>query len=92
VAVACKTPVPVSETVWGLVLALSVIVRVPVRAPVVVGVKVTLTVQVAPGASVVPQVFVWAKSPDTTTEEKFTAIGVPALRVTIFATLVVSEA
>ena len=33
------------------------------RAPVAVGVKVAVTVQLAPGASVVPQVFVRPKSP-----------------------------
>jgi len=35
----------------------------PVRVPVVVGVKVTLTVQLNPAPSEVPQVFVCAKSP-----------------------------
>jgi len=35
----------------------------PVRVPVVVGVNVTLTVQLAPAASVVEQAFVCAKSP-----------------------------
>jgi hypothetical protein len=39
-------PVPVRFTVCGLLLALSVIVNVPGREPVVVGVNVTLTVQV----------------------------------------------
>ena len=33
------------------------------RVPVVVGVKVTLIVQVPPAATLDPQVFVWAKSP-----------------------------
>jgi hypothetical protein len=49
------TPLPVRDTVWGLLFALSVIVRVPVRDPVVVGVKVTLIVQLAAAASDVPQ-------------------------------------
>lgn len=35
----------------------------PVRVPVVVGVKVTLTVQLAPAASVLEQLFVCVKSP-----------------------------
>ena len=43
-------------------LALSVIVMVPVRAPVAVGVNVTLIVQVMPAASDVPHVFVSPKS------------------------------
>jgi len=34
-----------------------------VRVPVAVGVKVTLMVQVAPAATLAPQVFVSAKSP-----------------------------
>jgi hypothetical protein len=56
---ACRTPVPVNDTVCGLLLAASVRVRVPVRLPVVVGVKVTLIVQLEFAASDVPQVFVW---------------------------------
>jgi hypothetical protein len=51
-------PLPVRVTVCGLLLALSVMVSVPGREPVAVGVKVTLTVQVAPAASDVPHVFV----------------------------------
>jgi hypothetical protein len=37
---------------------LSVIVRVPLRVPFAVGVKVTLMAQLAPAATEVPQVFV----------------------------------
>ena len=33
------------------------------RAPVAVGLKVTLIVQLKPAPTLVPQVFVWAKSP-----------------------------
>ena len=55
-------PVPVKETFCGLPLALSVTIRVPDRLPVAVGVKVTLKVQLAPGATLTPQVFVCAKS------------------------------
>jgi hypothetical protein len=54
------TPLPVSETVCGLLLALSAIVKVPVRLPVAVGVSVTLTVQLAPADTEVPHVFVSA--------------------------------
>ena len=43
-------PVPDSGTIWGLPAALSVIVRFPLSGPVVAGVKVTLMVQVFPGA------------------------------------------
>ena len=65
-AVEVATPVPVRLTVWGLPAELSVMLSVPFRTPVVVGVKVTLMVQavnagkLAPGP---PQVLVWAKSP-----------------------------
>ncbi len=54
---------PERLAVCGLFEALSVTVRVAVSAPVVVGVKVTLIVQFAPAATLVPQLLVWAKSP-----------------------------
>jgi len=56
-------PVPVRAIVCGLSFALSVIVKVPVRLPLAVGVKVTLTVQLALGPSDVPQLLVSEKSP-----------------------------
>jgi hypothetical protein len=59
-AVACSTPVPLKETVCGLLLALSVIVSVPVRLPVAVGVKITLIVQLVPAARDGPHVVVFA--------------------------------
>ena len=46
------TPVPDTPAVWGLLLALSVTVNVALRAPVAVGVKVTLIVQVPLAAKV----------------------------------------
>src|SRR5258706_8336782 len=49
-------PVPVRSTVCGLLPALSVIVTAPRRVPVAVGVNVTLIVQLAPAASVLPHV------------------------------------
>ena len=46
-------PVPESETVWGLLGALSVMVRAATdAAPNVTGLKVSMTVQLAPAASV----------------------------------------
>jgi hypothetical protein len=57
-AVACNSPVPVRETVCGLLLALSVMVRVPGLEPVAVGVKVTLMVQLDAAATEVPHVLV----------------------------------
>src|SRR5215467_12508247 len=56
-------PVPVSATVCGLPLALSVTEIVPVREPLAVGVKVTEMVQFAATATDEPQVLVWLKSP-----------------------------
>ena len=62
------TPVPLSVTLCGLPVALSAIESVPVREPVVVGLNVTLTVQFAPAAKLVPQLFVCEKSPVVETE------------------------
>ena len=56
-------PVPVRLTVWVAGLALSVMVTAPVLVPPVVGLKVTLMVQLAPAATLEPQVLVWEKSP-----------------------------
>jgi len=58
-----EVPVPVSEISWGLPDASSVTRTAAVRVPVVVGVKVTEMVQLAPAASVLGasgQVFVCA--------------------------------
>src|SRR5574337_489332 len=59
-------PVPESDTPCGLLTASSSIVSPPVRAPVDVGVKVTLMLHEAPTLRTVgrvPQVLVSAKSP-----------------------------
>jgi len=61
-----STPVPVSATLCGLPAALSVMLTLPVRFPVAVGLKVMLIAQFAPPASVVGltgHVLVCAKSP-----------------------------
>lgn len=58
-------PVPLSATLCGLVVALSVIVTLALRLPLAVGEKVTLLVQAALTANVlgpIGQVLVWAKS------------------------------
>ena len=55
-------PVPVRFTCCGLRPALSVMFMVAERFPLAVGVKVTLKVQLAPSATVVPQSLVCAKS------------------------------
>jgi hypothetical protein len=49
-------PVPDSATVCGLLLAVSVKLRVAVRVPVVVGANTMVAVQLAEAARVVPQV------------------------------------
>ena len=66
VSLACTPPVPERATVCGLLGELSVRVRVPVRVPSAVGVKVTMILQLFPVARVPPQGFVLgarAKSP-----------------------------
>ena len=55
-------PVPVMPAVCEPPLALSVKVIAAVRVPVVVGLKVTLTTQLAPAATLGAQLLVWAKS------------------------------
>lgn len=54
-------PVPVTGTTCGLPAALSLTVTVPLALPETEGVKVTLMVQLAPAATVAPQLFVCAK-------------------------------
>ncbi len=51
-------PVPVRLTVWGLPVALSVRVTAAARVPLAAGVKVTLMVQLAPAATIAPQLLV----------------------------------
>src|SRR5437660_12620838 len=53
---------PDKATLSGLSAALYVIVSVPVRFPPAAGANVTLMVQLAPAATLLPQVLVWAKS------------------------------
>jgi hypothetical protein len=60
------TPFPLSATLWGEPVALSVMVMLALRLPVAVGENVALSAQLAPAANVLGlsgQVFVWAKSP-----------------------------
>jgi hypothetical protein len=80
-----SVPVPVSETVRGLPLALSVIVMVPLRAPVAVGVNVTLIVQFMLAGTDAPHVFVSAKSPEAVIEVIFSARLPLLVSVIIFA-------
>ena len=87
-------PVPVKLTDCGLFVALSVKVNVAVRLPAVVGVNVTLTVQLAFTASEVPHVSLGiAKSPGSVppicTLLMVKAALPPLVRVTPCAALVV---
>jgi hypothetical protein len=86
-------PVPVRATVCGLPLALSVMLTAAVRLPVAEGVKVTLIVQLAPAATELPQVLVWAKSlalaPVTARLVMFSVALPVLLTVTLRAVLVV---
>jgi hypothetical protein len=56
-------PVPERLTVCGLPVASSATLREALRVPVAAGLKVTLIVQLAPAATLDPQVLVWVKSP-----------------------------
>ena len=59
---AVPVPVPERLTVCGLPLALSVMVTEAVRLPLAEGMNVTLIVQLAPAATLAPQLLVCAKS------------------------------
>ena len=65
----------------------------PTRAPVVVGAKLTLKVQLAPAATLLPQVLVWANSPAFVPVKlallKLNAVGRLLVKVTTLAALVV---
>jgi hypothetical protein len=54
-----NAPIPVRFTACEPLPSLSVILTVPERAPVVVGLKVAVMVQLLPAARVLPQLFVW---------------------------------
>lgn len=62
-------------------------VSVPLRAPVAVGVKITLIVQAVPGATVAAQLLVWLKSPLATIAETLSMASPVLVRVTDCAAL-----
>ena len=83
-----ETPVPVSEIICGLLAALSVKLTEPTALPAVVGVKVTLMVQIPPAVRDEPQVLVCAKGAVAVIEARV-RVAVPVLvTVTICAALV----
>ena len=63
VSVKEKALLPLRLAVWGLPAALSLTGSVPVAVPVCCGVKVTLIEQLAPPATLAPQLFVSPKLP-----------------------------
>ena len=82
-------PVPDRDDVCGFPVALSVIVRLPLRAPSAVGVKVTEIVQLFPAARPDPQLLLWAKSPSAVMVEIVKGMDPVFDRVMAFAELVV---
>ena len=62
IAVNCGVAVPLSVTICGLLFAVSVIVRVPLRTPVAVGANATLMTQLAPAVRLAGQALVCVKS------------------------------
>ena len=88
----CAVPVPERATVCGLPVALSEMLREPLRAPLAVGANVTLAEQVWPGLSrllTAPQVLVWRKSP-LVVMLVMVSVAVPVLvMVTVWGLLVV---
>ena len=82
-------PVPLRLTVCGLLVAVSVKLRVPVAGPVALGVNVTPTVQLAPPARLDPQVLLAMAKPAVVTmlEKPREAIWW-LVRVTVLAELV----
>lgn len=86
-------PAPLSETVWGLLLAESLKVRVPERVPIALGENVTETLQFAPPARVAGQAELTPKSATLLVTEPIVSDADWLLvRVTVFAALVVPKA
>ena len=87
---AAAWPVPLRGTDCGEPVALSVMETVPVRLPVAVGLKVTLTVQEAATARLAGHgLFETAKSPEAVMEESVTAWLPELAMVNVCALLVV---
>jgi len=87
-------PVPLSDTVAGVAIAVELNVRIPVVAPIAVGAKITPTAQLAPAARLPPQVLcatlnwldpIW---PDRPTVNPLAAIELVLVTVAVCAALV----
>lgn len=83
---AAANPVPVSVMACGEPAALSVIVTLAERLPTASGLKVTEIVQFAPAATLGPQVWVWAKSPELAPVTKMLVIDKGAVPVLVSVT------
>jgi hypothetical protein len=81
------SPIPVRDAVCGLPEALSETLRLPLRAPLAVGVKLTVIPQFAPPARLVPHVFVWLKSPLADTLKMLSAMEPVFVRVACWEAL-----
>jgi len=81
-------PSPARPIVCGLFTALSVRVTEPYRLPGAVGVKVTVIVHEIPGATLAPQVLVWAKFPLAAMVVMFKAALPVFVRITVWGALV----
>src|ERR1041384_4235564 len=84
-------PVPERPTECGLPSALSAMARDAVRVPLAAGLKTMLIEQVAPAATLTPQLFVWEKSlalaPETEMPETVKAAFPELVRATVWAVL-----
>src|SRR5882762_441666 len=84
-----EMPAPLRVTVCGLPVALSVMVMAAVRLPAAPGMNLTLMVQLAPAATELPQVLLWANSlllvPVMAMLETFSAPAPLLARVTVCA-------
>ena len=88
-AIEKSVPFPESATVCGPPGTLSVMVMVPLREPVAVGVNVTLIEQPALGATALPQSLVCAKSPVIATLAIVSTESPGLLTLTVCTALVV---
>src|SRR6267154_4670452 len=83
-------PIPVKLTTCGLFASTSVLLMLPGRVPLAIGVNVTLTVQLPPAAKLTPQVSVSVYSlPLETMLDNASALVPMLVRVKLFGALLV---
>ena len=81
------TPIPLSVTLCGLLMALSAIVSVPLADPASTGANTILIVQELPAAKLLPQLLVWVKLPLTVTSDIAADVVPEFVKVTVCAPL-----